>query len=188
MSPIQYTYPASYSSTQWEPAAYTAYTGPGTATSALWKNDSYGSTPKASQKPSVLSSLWQSAAAYIAGRKILQSTGHLQPGGASIMTHLGSIGALAVGLHTLKKQLAPNAEGSETQTPGWLTGLIAFGGTFAGLLFLCKRFDMTALLNQASESKTLRELPAFGRLQQALGLLHKPQAAQAQPEPLSRVA
>jgi hypothetical protein len=199
MSPIQYSYypanyttnsysPNSYTSTQWEPPAYS--TSSPIAASALWKTDSYGSnaTPKASQKPSVLSSLWQSAAAYIAGRKILQSTGHLQPGGAGIMTHLSSIGALTVGLHTLKNQLTPNTDGSEKQTPGWLTGLLAFGGTLAGLLFLCKRFDMNALLNQASESKTLRELPAFGRLQQALGLLHKPEVQQSQPEHLSRVA
>ncbi len=187
MSPIQYTYPsASYSNNwQWQQpeASYSnAHTASNpTVTPALWQNDSYGAhNPTIPvKKPSWFSSLWQATATYVVGHKILKSTGHIQSG-AGWLTHLGSIGALTVGLQTVKNQFVTNPDSSEKQTPSWLKGIMAFGGTLAGLLFLCKRFDMNALLNQASESKTLRDLPAFGRLKEALNLLHKPQVQQAQ--------
>ena len=135
-------------------------------------------------KPGWFRSFATAGAGYAAGRQLLQTAG-IQQQPAGWLTHLGRVGVLTAGVKTLGSYnpfARTSNEVSEPSSPDWLMNLLTFGSTMAGLLFLCKRFDFAALLNASSSAlSTLRGLPVFSRLRQALNKLQETPAIKPNP-------
>jgi hypothetical protein len=135
-------------------------------------------------KPGWLRSFATAGAGYVAGRQLLNTAGvRQQPAGWT--AHLGRVGALTLGVKAFGNYnpFARTSNGAvEPASPDWLMNLLTFGGTIAGLLFLCKRFDFAALLSASSAALgRLRSLPVFSRLWQVLDKLKEAPAAKPNP-------